>query len=408
VSSNDSESASGPITGPITERPADLREARDVMAKAAEAGQRVLIRGAGTAQSWGAPVEATDLVLDTTGLDQILAYNPSDMTVAVGAGISLQALQSSLQGQHVALDAARITRGATVGGLLATGDAGPLRARYGSLRDLVIGATVVLADGTVARSGGHVIKNVAGYDLPKLFSGSLGTFGLLTEIVLRVHPLPESTETLAVACGPGEAFAYTLDLLSSPLEPVSVEWLGGVTDGRLLVRFEGTDVGVRRRMDKAVALLSGLGASEPETLAEAAEIAAWQGVSDLAFGEEGTTVFRAGTRPDRLPSLAEKLAYLAGEHGVQVDLTSSVGIGVHTVRLSGNTSVAHAEVLRAWRSEAVEAGGSVTLLRPADGLLTQVVPAWGRPPTSVRLLQALKKQLDPDNRLCPGRFAPWM
>ncbi|GAB3436657.1 FAD-binding oxidoreductase [Flindersiella endophytica] len=405
MSSNDSEPVS--TAEPITERPADLREARDVLTKAADAGRRVLIRGAGSAQSWGAPVEPTDIVLDTTGLDQIVAYNPSDMTVAVGAGISLSALQSQLRGQYVALDAARIGRGATVGGLLATGDAGPLRPRYGSLRDLVIGVTVVLADGTVARSGGHVIKNVAGYDLAKLFSGSLGAFGLLTEVVLRVHPLPESTATLAVACDPGQAFGYTLDLLGSPLEPVSVEWHGDATTGRLLVRFEGTDHGVRRRVDKAADLLTKLGASTPDVLDDAAGAEAWQAVADSALGGEGDTVFRAGTRPDRMPSLANRLVYLASEYSVEVELTSSVGIGVHTVRLSGGGVAGHAEVFQAWRSDATEAGGSVTLHRGAPGL-TDLVPAWGRPPSSVEVLQALKKQLDPDNRLCPGRFAPWM
>ena len=254
-----------------TQRPADLGEARDALLAAAESRQRVLLRGAGTAQSWGAPVRDVDLVVDTSALDQILAYNPADMTVAVGAGMPLADLQAKLDGQRVAFDAARVTEGATVGGLLASADGGPLRQAYGTLRDLVIGVTVVLADGTVARSGGHVIKNVAGYDLAKLFSGSLGTLGLVAEVVLRVHPLPEATSTLTVGCDVPAAFTHATDLLASPLEPVALDW----NAGRLLVRFEGTRAGVDTRLGKAAALVRG----DCVRLDDHEEAAAWDEVA---------------------------------------------------------------------------------------------------------------------------------
>ncbi|WP_202805878.1 FAD-binding oxidoreductase [Actinopolymorpha alba] len=380
-----------------TVRPSDLRQARDLMFEAARSGQRVLLHGAGTAQSWGAPVGDVDVVLDTTGLDQLLAYNPADMTVAVGAGMSLAALQERLDGQRVALDAARIPLGATVGGLLATADGGPLRATYGTLRDLVIGVTVVLADGTVARSGGHVIKNVAGYDLTKLFSGSLGTLGLVAEVVLRLHPLPEATATLAVPCDVAAGFAHATALLACPLEPVALDW----HEGRLLIRFEGTRSGVATRVRKAVAL-----AASGEVLEGADETAVWQALAGTVVGGDGDTVLRAGTRPDLLPQLAARLDALTTGPSVKATLTSSVGIGVHTVRLRGGQPAEHAAVLAGWRSEVLAAGGSVTLHQRIPGL-DELVGSWGRAPATAPLLRALKKRMDHDERLGPGRFAPW-
>jgi glycolate oxidase FAD binding subunit len=375
------------------------------MVDTAGAGQRVLLRGAGTAQSWGGPVLGAAVVIDTTGLDQILAYNPADMTVAVGAGVALADLQAKLDGQRVALDAARVPDGATVGGLLATADAGPLRAAYGTLRDLVIGVTVVLADGTVARSGGHVIKNVAGYDLAKVLSGSLGTLGLVVEVVLRVHPVPEATGTLTVPCDVPAAFTCASGLLASPLEPVAAEWYAG----RLLVRFEGTRPGVATRLDKATQLVRELGLARgggADVLAGSSEAAAWDEIAAVVRGAPGDTVLRAGSRPTDLSALAARLDTLAAEHEVDATLTSSVGIGVHTVRIRGGAPAAHAAVVAAWRRAVLDGGGSVTLHRRIAGL-DDLVPSWGPAPATLPLLRALKAQLDRGDRLGPGRFAPW-
>ncbi|WP_007027936.1 FAD-binding oxidoreductase, partial [Saccharomonospora iraqiensis] len=150
-------------------------------------------------------------------------------------------------------DAPRVLRGATVGGLIATADAGPLAHAYGSMRDLVIGATVVLADGTVARTGGHVIKNVAGYDLAKLMHGSYGAFGLLAEVVLRLHPVPAATRTVCVECPLPEVADRTRTVLSGAAEPVSVEWV----DDLLLVRLEGTPEGTDARARHVAEQLGG-------------------------------------------------------------------------------------------------------------------------------------------------------
>jgi glycolate oxidase FAD binding subunit len=361
-----------------TLRPTDLAGLSEAM----RAGhRRLLIAGAGTAAGWGGAASDVDAVLDTTGLTGVLAYEPADMTVAVRAGTSLADLQDVLagHGQRIALDAARIPLGATVGGLLATADGGPARHAYGTLRDTVIGITVVLADGTVARSGGHVIKNVAGYDLAKLFHGSLGTLGVVAEVVLRVYPIPPVTRTVAVACTPAEGFDLAGRMVAEALEPAALEWFAG----RLLARFEGAaEEGVARRA-------AGYEEIDP---------AVWQEVAAVAVGESGDTVFRSGTLPSRLPWFADRLHELADG----AVLTSSVAVGVHTVRLPAGDPAAHAKALSTLRDEVAGTGGSTTVIRRAGD-----VPAWGPPPPAAAVMRAVKQRFDPDGRLGPGRFAPW-
>ncbi len=156
-------------------------------------GLTVRVRGGGTKLGWGTPAQDPDLELSTASLDQLLEHNVGDLTAVLEPGVPLARAQERFAeaGQMLALDPPLGEGGAaTVGGVLATADSGPLRHRYGAPRDLVLGMTVVLADGTVARSGGHVIKNVAGYDIAKLFSGSFGTLGLILQVAVRLHPLP--------------------------------------------------------------------------------------------------------------------------------------------------------------------------------------------------------------------------
>ena len=159
------------------------------MRAAASAGLAVVPRGAGTGLGWGAPPSACGLVVDLRLMDQVLEHAAGDLVARVQAGVTIGQLATVLAsaGQQLALDA---PEDATVGGVVATGTAGPRRFRYGAPRDLLIGLTVVRADGVIAHSGGKVVKNVAGYDLGKLFAGSQGTLGLITEATFRLHPRP--------------------------------------------------------------------------------------------------------------------------------------------------------------------------------------------------------------------------
>src|SRR5271163_3191861 len=178
--------------------PADEQQLAAVLRLANDANLAVIPRGGGIKLSWGNPPTRADVILSTARLDKIIEHAWADLTVSVEAGCTIHKLQSALaqHGQRLALDPLRPEQ-ATIGGVLSTNDSGPLRLRFGALRDLIIGITLALPDGTLAKSGGKVVKNVAGYDLPKLATGSLGTLGIITQAIFRLHPIPRETRILS-------------------------------------------------------------------------------------------------------------------------------------------------------------------------------------------------------------------
>jgi len=391
-----------------TVRPRDLAEARAAMLDAGAGGRPLRIVGAGTKQAWGAPVEA-GLVVETGGMDRLVAHNAGDMTAEVEAGMPLARLNELLggAGQWLALDppAARGGAAATVGGIVATGDAGPRRLRYGAPRDLVIGMTFVLSDGSIGRTGGHVIKNVAGYDLAKLLAGSMGTLGLIASVVVRLHPRPAASRTVRLAATAKQAAELTLALMASPIEPSAVEWDGAA--GTLLVRLEGGAAGVKERAGRVLALAAGHGVdSAGRVLAGAAERGAWATLGGRVAGADGDTVARAATPPDRLVEVAEALDRAAQAAGVAAAVVSSTALGLHTARASGGDPAGHGELVRSWRRSVEALGGTVRLRRRAGGV-DGLVDAWGGPPSAAALMRRVKRTLDPRDRCGPGRFQPW-
>ena len=352
----------------------------------------VVATGAGTAADWGSPVAVDATAVATTGLHGVIQHNPGDMTVSVGAGTPLAALQDTLaeQNQRVALDAARAARGATVGGLFATADSGPLALGYGSLRDLVIGVTVVLADGTVARAGGHVIKNVAGYDLTKLLHGAYGTFGLLAEVVLRLHPLPSARRTVAL---PVDALADLpargRDVTDTPVEAAALEWV----DGRLLALLEGTEAGVEGRAGRLLGLLG----ADAEVLSPDDADAAWAAhAAAVDRRPDDRAVLRLGMKPT---ALGEVLTDLVADAEAR-DVTAAPATGVATLTVPARTDTVDA----VHRRVAAVGGTSTVRARPAGS----DVPAFGPAPSSAALLRAVAASFDPEHRLGRGRLAPWV
>ena len=386
-----------------TERPTSVTDAAALLRSTSGP---VLIRGAGTALDWGGRVDPVDTVLETAGLSGVLTHNAGDMTASVGAGTPLRALNERLaaDGQFLALDPPVEEQGATVGGLLATGDAGPLRLRYGSPRDLVIGVTLVLADGTVAHAGGHVIKNVAGYDMAKLVHGSLGTLALVAEVVVRLHPRPA---TSAVVAAPADAAAATraaLALMTSPLEPSAVEWASDGDVGRLLVRFDGPQAGVDAQAEGAAALLSREGLL-PERLPEDGTRDLWRDHAAATRGRHDELVVRLSTLPSRLADVAVAARRSAGQAGATLSLVSSAALGLHTARVSGPPE-AQALAYTTLQAEARALGASV-LLRHRPEAVDALVDPLGPPPDVAPLLARIKAEFDPHGRLAPGRMRPW-
>lgn len=389
--------AQPPHRGGTALRPTTLAEARDAVRDTPGA---LVFRGGGTKQDWGAPPERVDAVIETAGLGELTEHSAGDMVAIAGAGMRLSTLREALapSGQWLAVDPPLMDEGATLGGAFATNDHGPRRLRYGTLRDLVIGITVALADGTVARSGGRVVKNVAGYDLMRLYCGSLGTLGLVTELIVRLHPLPEASLTARV---PGQVAALSglvLALLASPIEPTALD----VAAGALWVRLEGRPAGIAARGEALSRLAADHGLDVTDRIEGAEEAGAWRSLAAAHAGAEGETVARAATLPDHLPRAAAALAEAAAQAEAEARLASHAALGLHTARLSGDPA-AQAAAVRDWRGRITALGGTVTLRRRAPGLESPA-DVFGPPPSAIGVMRRVKAQLDPDRRCAPGRF----
>ena len=234
------------MSAATTLAPETFEQAGAALRAAGAGGQRVRIVGGATKSGWGWSHAPYEVELHTSGLNSILAHNAGDMTATLQAGVPLAAAQEAFAqaGQMLSLDPPRAGEdgidGATLGGIVATGDSGPLAHRYGGPRDLIVGATVALADGTIAKSGGTVIKNVAGYDIAKLMAGSFGTLGLVLSVNVRLHPRSERTATVVgLADDPRtlHAAAHALATAPAELEALDVNWRDGA--GALLAQVAG-------------------------------------------------------------------------------------------------------------------------------------------------------------------------
>ncbi len=378
-----------------TLRPSGLAEVREAVLDSAGP---MLFRGAGTKLDWGRAPTGIDVVIDSGAMDQVLTYDPADATVSVQAGMPLPALQQVLaeHDQWLAVDPPGLDAGVTVGGVFAADDAGPRRLGYGSIRDLVIGATYVLSDGSIGRTGGFVIKNVAGYDMAKLLCGSLGTLAFVAELVLRVHPRPSASVTLRIPADAGAAARMGTLLAAAPIEPVAADW----AEQSLWVRLTGHPDAIA---DQAERLPGVVGAADVETLVDDAEDHAWWRLSEALAGTDGQTVVRAACLPGQLPVAVDGLTRVAAETGVAVDVSAHAMLGVLTARLSDGDPPAHAACVAGWRDLLRPLGGhAVVRRRSAD--VDRVIDVWGPPPSAIGLMRQVKRQLDPDNRCAPGRF----
>ena len=415
-------------------RPGDLQEAREMVVQGAGDGGRgpggrasaLLVRGSGTKLAWGHPAERVDRVIDTGGLDRLIAHEPGDMTATVQAGMSLATLRIELarEGQELAIDpplgpplgppaappaGEEQGRSATLGGIFACNDSGPRRLRYGSLRELVIGATVILADGTVARSGGKVIKNVAGYDLCKLFCGAFGTLGLVAELTVRLHPIPERTCSLRAPVDARGATDLGLALMASPLEPAAVDH-----DGETLwLRFEGSEAQADEQRVRAREFIVRRGL-DCQLVRDDEQDGQWAALSEAGAGRPGETVLRIATLPGQLAALADTVADLRDrgrDRGLAMTMTSQVCLGLHTVRIGHGDAASHVEIARGLRARAIELGGHAVIRQAGQGLQPgeqepseNRLDPFGPPPSSFPVMRRIKQQFDPERRFSPGRF----
>jgi glycolate oxidase FAD binding subunit len=312
-----------------------MATADELAAQLAAASGTVRVVGARTKLRW-APDASPALELSTAGLDRIVEHNAGDLTAVLEAGVPLARAQERFReaGQMLALDPPDVG-GATIGGIVATNDSGPLRARYGGARDLVVGMRVALADGTVAKSGGKVIKNVAGYDLAKLFTGSFGTLGAILEVSVRLHPLPPATATAVGHTRSQQLLAAGAAALShARLEQMGldVRWADGA--GVVLARFGG--VATRAQAESARSLLGEAGL-EAELIADDESL--WQAQRDAQRSPGGLVVRVSGVQTD-ITDLAE----IAERHGAT--LVGRAGLGLFWLRLDDGDGASLLDELR--------------------------------------------------------------
>lgn len=369
---------------------------------------RSLPFGSGTKLGWGGLASEIQVGVSTARLNRLIDHAAGDLTVTAEAGMRLADLQAILsqKGQFLAIDPTYDDQ-ATLGGIVATADAGTLRQRYGGVRDMLIGVTFVRADGKIAKAGGRVVKNVAGYDLMKLLTGSWGTLGVLSQLTFRVYPLPEASGTV-VLTGKAEAIAQaTQTLLSSALTPTAVELLAATTvqtlelgDGLgLICRFQSLAVGVQQQVAQmlAVGQTLGLGVDsldgEPETLL-------WKRLREMweAPARQPLITCKIGVLP------AQAVMFLDQLHQIipQLELGQiHAGSGLGMLRFGSEAITA--DQLRQLRQRCQAQGGFLSILE-APTPLKQLLDVWGYSGNALALMKGIKQQFDPQNLLSPDRF----
>jgi glycolate oxidase FAD binding subunit len=370
--------------------------------------------GGGTSLDYGLPGRIKGTGLCMTRLNGIVDYPARDMTITVEAGITMAALAAELarHGQTLPVDAAEADR-ATIGGLIATNFSGPRRYGYGTLRDYVIGISAVDGRGTPFKAGGRVVKNVAGYDLCKLLTGSLGTLAAITQVTLKVRPLPEATAFLTCSFHDWEqAETLLAALINSRTTPVAIEvvcgprWQnepmlavgeGGI--GRLLVAFEGTATEVLWQLSQLGEEWRAQGINSINEHRDDAAQGLWQRLIDTA-NEGAPLTIKANLRPSSVVRFMKRLL----EIDPRASLQSHAGNGIVLARFSEFSASDAGEVLvKKLQPAAIAAEGGVVVWSCRAGELTRQA-TWGAAPSDAALMRAVKQQFDPKGLLNPGRF----
>ena len=383
------------VAARLVAEPVSTQEAGALMKAAAGLGLSVVPRGTGTRLTWGLPPASCDLIVDTGRLDAVLEHAAGDLVVRVQAGVRLDDLQAKLaaEGQRLAVDP---PGGATIGGLVATNLTGPLRFRFGAPRDLLIGITVIRADGTIAKAGGKVVKNVAGYDLGKLFAGSYATLGLIAEVTFRLHPLPAAATWVTVNCaGPAAAATAVHAMAGSPLAPSAVEldWPEGAHSPCVVgALIEGDEATVSERVDRLTDLLAKRGMTE---------VAA--GPFLLGRPRPGhTALIRIAFWPGRLEAVLDLIRTSTADAAV----SGQAGSGVLNVTVPADDGLGQfvTDIRGALTKPAGSMPDASVVVLDAPPPVRDAIDMWG-PVPSPELMRAVKDQFDPEHRMAPGRFA---
>ena len=374
--------------------PADANELASTLQAASRDTQITVLRGGGTKLGWGRPPAAIDLVVSTAKLNTLLVHRHGDMTATAHAGVTLAQFNRELAryGQWLPIDSA--FDAATIGGIVATNDSGPVRHRYGTPRDLLIGVTLALTDGRIVKAGGHVVKNVAGYDLGKFASGSFGTLAAIVDATFKLLPIPQASATLDASYDDGEVLARdVMQMSTSQLEPMAFDVRLDGGQYRLRLLFASSPEAVSAQVESAQRLLS-----KPSTVVTGdPEMDVWTDQVRSPWAGTGA-VIRFGWLPARLAeitTLMHDLQQIAGS----IVMCGRVGMGAGLMRVDGDVGTQAAVVERLRSSVWV---GNVAVLRASHDL-KQHVDVWGPASSAADAVRALKGMFDPAGILNAGR-----
>jgi glycolate oxidase FAD binding subunit len=390
------------MTAETIAAPREIAHVVELLRDAAARDWRVGIAGGGTELGVGYPAEDVELLVRTPLLDRIVDYSPADLVVEVEAGTTLAALQAVLaqNGQRLALDPPDPEH-ATIGGLLATNTFGPRRARFGSLRDLIVGISLVRADGERVRGGGKVVKNVAGFDLPKIAVGSLGTLGLIVTATFRLHPIPENARTLCVT---GVSGAGVRDLVrrvvAARIEPAALltQYDAASKTHRFFATFEGFAAGVAEQVERFAGVVREMGFASEETDADAA----------FAIDRRARTAGAARVRATVPPASFETLDRVVVAPFARVvrhpEIVTYPSLGIAFAAGDPDESDRFVTDVLAMRRGCESIGGNLVTLALDDAELVTRIDPYGTLPPAFPLMRRLKDRFDPARRLNRGRF----
>lgn len=383
----------GVVPAWVTE-PATAEELSQALAHASRERLPTVLRGNGTKLGWGRVPEAVDLVVATSRLDGLVAHRHGDLTATVQAGMRLEALNDALAAHRQCLPVESAFPGTTIGGLLATNESGPLRHRFGTPRDLLIGVTLAMADGRLVKAGGTVVKNVAGYDLGKLVSGSFGTLAAIVEASFKLLPLPRASTTLVASYTDAQALVRDVRAVTdSQLELTAFDVSVSDTDGlRVLARLASSPAATDAQADAGGRLLRGAVAVTGE-----AERDLWTTHVRAPWTGDGTVV-RFSWLPSALPDVLAQVEALRRAPCAPVTMVGRL-TGAGLLHLGGDPAAVARAVTGLRANGAV---GHVVVPR-ASRPVKEAVDVWGPELSSAGAVRALKRMFDPAGILNAGR-----
>jgi len=416
------EAASYAVDGVIPQvvaLPATLEEVAEVMRLASREDAAVIPWGGGTAMSLGNIPRRYDIALCLSHLNQVVEHEPADLTVAVQAGKTLADFQRHLaeSGQFLALDPP-LAQEATIGGILAVNASGPSRHAHGTARDLILGMRAVQADGRIIKAGGRVVKNVAGYDLSRLFIGSLGSLGIIVEASFRLAPLLRAEKTAVVFFSSvREAWRFVaqtanlglraVELLNAAAVKQAVALSEATEDGYALVLATAGEPTALERSLKEIGELSQRAASSFAEVDESAQSQLWQAIAALARPSPSgaSLICKAAVLPSQVPTLSEQIETTGRELGLEPLLVSHLTAGiVHTAwPLPQDEGAQRGLNLATALRQAVAGLGGSLVVEACPLALKEKIDVWGEPAADFPLMRRIKEQFDPQGILSPGR-----